>query len=88
MRLSSIDAVWFGMVFSSFISSFSTFPGGWVVEIKNTAKLSLAKGIFPLFKEKSVCERKTPGVPETKWKCEQEKPDGAHGQICGKHARK
>ena len=28
MRLSSIDAVWFGTVFGSFISSFSTFPGG------------------------------------------------------------
>ena len=27
MRLSSIDAVWFGLVFGSFISSFSTFPG-------------------------------------------------------------
>ena len=28
MRSSSIDVVWFGMVFQSFISSFGTFPGG------------------------------------------------------------
>ena len=47
LGLSSIDAVWFGLVFGSFISSFSTFPGGggvgWVAEIKNTAKLSLGE---------------------------------------------
>ena len=28
LRPSSIDVVWFGMVFGSFISSFGTFPGG------------------------------------------------------------
>ena len=39
----------FGLVncFGSFISSFSTIPGGgvggWVAEIKNTAKLSLGE---------------------------------------------
>ena len=43
LRLSSIDVVWFCMVFGSFISSFSTFPGGGGGSVKTKIKLISAK---------------------------------------------
>ena len=44
LRSSSIDVLWFGIGFGSFISSFATFPGGGVglvgeIEIKAEASV-------------------------------------------------